>query len=145
LVSYIPTLFALHAPPVLERAPNVPQQSAPSTPAVAQAANVDRAFPTTERRDLGPRVRNPGRDSRFTGNNVFANNARSHRVEQAITLAGAHDNLPRIIRAGVSVGVCVSYHGKGACFEGCIRDGSHSPLTAEEKVPFHEWCDVAFA
>jgi hypothetical protein len=76
-------------------------------PDVAQADNVVHAATTTERRDLGPRVRNLGRDSRFTGNTAFANNVRSRRAEEAITLAGGCDTLPHIIRVGVSMGVCV--------------------------------------
>jgi hypothetical protein len=76
---------------------------------------------------------------------VFVNNVRARRVEEAIVLAGGRETLPKIDHDGVSVGVCVSYHGKGACFEGCIRTGSHSPLTAAEKVPFHAWYDLASA
>jgi hypothetical protein len=68
---------------------------------------------------------------------VSVNNIRSSRVEEAIVVAGGRITLSHVVRDGVSVGVCVSYHGKGACFEVCLRAATHSPLTTEEKSPFH--------
>jgi hypothetical protein len=147
-VTNIPALFALRATPI--RALAVPPRAAApvavsTTAPVANAGNVARAAPAPERPDLGSRVRNPARDTRFTGNTAFANNVRSRRVEEVIVIAGGRSTLPHVVRDGVSVGVCVSYHAKGACFEGCLRAATHSPLTTEEKSPFHEWCAIAFA
>jgi hypothetical protein len=135
-VTNIPTLFALRATP--KRALITPRRTAapaevPTAAPVSNAGNVARAAPAPERPDLGPRIHNLGRDTRFTGNTVFANNVRSHHVEEAIVVAGDRDTLSHIVRDGVSVGVCVSYHAKWACFEGCLRVATHFPLTAEEK------------
>jgi hypothetical protein len=147
-VTNIPALFALRATPV--RAPNAPRRlAAPATvPTAAPAANAgngDRAAPAPERPNLGSRVRNPGRDTRFTGNTAFAKNVRARRVEEAIVAAGGRSALPHIFRYGVSMCLCVSYHAKETCFDSCLRAATHSPLTAEEKGPFHEWCAIAFA
>jgi hypothetical protein len=147
-VTNIPALFALRATPA--RAPNAPRRLAapaavPTAAPAANAGNGDRAAPTPERPNLGPRFRNPGRDTRFTGNTAFANNVRARRVEEAIVAAEGRSALPHIVRDGVSLCLCVSYHAKGACFDGCLRAATHSPLTAEEKGPFHEWCAIAFA
>jgi hypothetical protein len=43
-----------------------------------------------ERCNLGQLVRNPGRNTRFTGNTAFINNVRKHRAEDTIFLAGGH-------------------------------------------------------
>jgi hypothetical protein len=147
-VTNIPALFALRTTPV--RAPNAPRRlAAPATvPTAAPAANAsngDRAAPTPERPNLGSRIRNPGHDTRFTGNTAFTDNVRAHRVEEAIVAAGARSAPSQIVRDGVSMGLCVSYQAKGACFDGCLRAATHPPLTAEEKGPFHEWCAIAFA
>jgi hypothetical protein len=97
-----------------------------------------------QRPDLGSRVRNPSRDARFTGITAFANNVRTRRVEGAIQLAG-RSALPELVRGRQSIGMCVSYHTKGSCFEGCQRAASDGPLTAAENAPFHEWCALAYA
>jgi hypothetical protein len=140
-VTNIPALLALRAAPV--RAPNAPRRLAapvavPTAAPVANSGNGNRAAPTPERPNLGSRVRNPGRDTRFAGNTTFANNVRARRVEEAIVAAGGRSALPHIVRDGVSLCFCVSYHAKGACFDGCLRAVTQSPLTAEEKGPFHE-------
>jgi hypothetical protein len=147
-VMNIPALFALRATPV--RALIAPRRAAapaavPTAAPVANAGNVARVAPAPERPDLGPRVRNPGRDTRFTGKTAFTNNVRARRMEEAIVVAGGRGTLPHIVRDGASVGVCVSYHAKGVCFEGCLCAATHSPLAADEKGPFHEWCAIAFA
>jgi hypothetical protein len=104
LVSNAPALLALRDRPV--RVQIAPHQAA--SPVVTATC----AAPASERRDLGPHVRNPGHDARFTGNTAFANNLRARRVEEAINLAGGRDTLLKIYRDGVSIGVCVSYNGK---------------------------------
>jgi hypothetical protein len=147
-LTNIPALFALRATPV--RSPNAPRRPAAPTsvPTAAPAANTgkgDRAAPAPGRPNLGSRVRNLGRDTRFTVNTAFSNNVRARRVEEAIVAAGGRSALPHIVRDGVLMCVCVSYHAKGACFDGCIRAVTHSPFTAEERGPFHEWCAIAFA
>jgi hypothetical protein len=99
-VTNIPALFALRATPV--RTPNAPRRLAapaavPTAAPAANAGNGDRAAPTPERPNLGARVRNPGRDTRFTGNTAFANNVRARRVEEAIVAAGGRHALPHIL------------------------------------------------
>jgi hypothetical protein len=143
-VMNIPTLFTLRVTPVRALIAHCGAAAPAAVPTAVQVANA-RAAPAPERPDLGARVRNPGRDTCFTGNIAFANNVRAHRMEEAIVVAGGRGTLPHIVWAGVSVGVCVSYHAKGACFEGCLRAATRFPLTAEEKGPFHEWCTIVFA
>jgi hypothetical protein len=140
-VSNVPALFALRT--ALVHAQNVPRQAAVSV--AAPASLVARATPATERRNLGKRVRKPGSYACFTGNTAFANNGRARRVKEAISLAGGSDTLPEIMHEGVSIGVCISYHGKELCFEGCIMAGSHIPLTSAEQVPCHAWCTLVYA
>jgi hypothetical protein len=128
-VYNVPALFVLRAAPV--RAPNVPCQAA--APVSEPSALVARITLVTERCDLGVCVRSPGRDACFTGNTAFAKNVRARRVEEATSLASVRNTLPEIVREGVSIGVCVSYHGKGSCFEGCIRARSHRLLSGAEQ------------
>jgi hypothetical protein len=130
-INWLPSVSNVPALPTLWAAsvgvPNALRQVA-APPAVTTCAP-----PASERRDLGPRARNPGRDARFTGKTSLANNVRFCRVEEAIALAGGRETLPKIVCDGVSVGVSVFYHGKGSCSEGCIHAGSHIPLTAAEQ------------
>jgi hypothetical protein len=145
-VSNIPAFFALRAAPV--RAVHAPLQAAAPAASALPAARVACPAPApaaADRPDLGPRIRNPGRDARFTSNTAFANNVRSRRIDDAIEMAGGVESLPKITRGGTTVGVCVSYHAKGSCFEGCLRASNHCPLTAAEKTPFHEWCVLSYA
>jgi hypothetical protein len=147
-VSNIPALFAIRATPVrpghAPRQAAAPTASASASPAGSGARPVP-APATSDRPDLGPRIRNPGRDARFTSNTAFANNVRSRRIDDAIEMAGGMESLPKITHGGTTVGVCVSYHAKGSCFEGCLHASNHCPLTASEKTPFHEWCVLAYA
>jgi hypothetical protein len=108
-MSNVPALLALQAPPA--RIQIAPRQSAAPHQSAAHVAAATCADPTSERRNVGPRVRNPGRNARFTGNNTFANTVRSRRVEEAIDLAGGQETLLKIDCDGVSIGVCVYYHG----------------------------------
>jgi hypothetical protein len=147
-VSNIPALFALRAAPV--RAVHAPRQAAAPSASASPANRMARPAPApapeaADRPDLGPRIRNPGRDARFTSNTAFANNVRSRRIDDAIEMAGGMESLPKITRGGITVGVCVSYQAKCSCFEGCLRASNHCPLTAAEKAPFHEWCVLAYA
>jgi hypothetical protein len=135
-VSYVPALLALH--PASPRHQHAPRPWVPSAALAAPPATASRGAPSAVHRpDLGSRVRNPSRDARFTGSTSFANNVRTRRVEDTIQLAG-RSALPELVRGGQSIGMCVSYHAKGSCFEGCQRTASHGPLTAAEKAPFHE-------
>jgi hypothetical protein len=96
-------------------------------------------------RELGPRVRNPARDARFTGNTAFAQMVRNRRVDEAIDIAGGIEAVPKVTRGGSAHVVCVSYHGKGSCYELCQRAATHTPLSTPEAALFHTWCAVAFA
>jgi hypothetical protein len=40
--------------------------------------------------------------------------------------------------------MCVSWHGKGQCFDNCGRVADHGPLTPEESSAFHTWYDRAY-
>jgi hypothetical protein len=142
-MSYVPSLLALR--PDAPRNQHAPRPSVPAADLVSHNAPASRGAPSTVQRPvLGSRVHNPGRYDRFTASTAFANNVRSRRVEEAILLAG-RSALPELVRGRVLVGMWVSYHDKGSCFEGCHRAASHSPLTAAEKEPFHEWCALAYA
>jgi hypothetical protein len=77
----IPSLLALRAPAVSFQ-PCVPASAhrpVAASPSPAGGATSPPSAPT-ERRELGARDRNAGRDSRFTGNTAFAKNARNRRV-----------------------------------------------------------------
>jgi hypothetical protein len=142
-VSYVPALLALR--PAAPCRQHAPRPSVTSAALAAPPATASRGAPSAvQRPDLGSLVRSPSRDARFTGSTAFANNVRTRRVQDAIQLAG-RSALPELVRGGASVGMCVSYHAKYSCFEGCQRAASHSPLTAAEKAPFHEWCVLAYA
>jgi hypothetical protein len=142
-VIYVPPLLALR--PAVPHNQHAPRPVAPAATPRAPTTPASRGAPSAvQRPDLGSRVRNPGRDARFTGSMAFAKNVRSRRVEETILLAG-RSALPELVQGGVPVGMCVSYHANGSCFKHCQRAVSHSPLTASEKEPFHEWCALAYA
>jgi hypothetical protein len=61
--------------------------SARGTPATTASASPAPAAPAANRRDPGRPVQNTDRDTMFTGNTTFAANVRTHRVQQAISLA----------------------------------------------------------
>jgi hypothetical protein len=138
-VTNVPALLALipstvtHCPVATPRAPAVPRGGG-ATPAAA-----------SECRDPGPRVRNPARDARFTGNTAFARNVRSRCVDEAIALAGGDSAIPRITRGEEESMVCILFHAKGACYGHCLRLATHPPLSPSEATLFNAWCAVAFA
>jgi hypothetical protein len=146
-VTNVPALLALAPATIIPRpgggprAPAAPRGGGATAPA---AAGVSPAV-AVERRDLGPRVRNPAHDARFTGNTAFAGNVRSRRVVEAIALAGGDSAVPRITRGDEESMVCVSFHAKGACYGNCLRLATHPPLSPSEATRFHTWCAVAFA
>jgi hypothetical protein len=88
-------------------------------------------------------VRNIHRDSRFTANTPLARNVRARRVADAIALAGG--SPPDVLRGGAMGAMCISWHGKGQCFDNCGRAADHGTLSADEAVAFHNWCDRAYA
>jgi hypothetical protein len=145
-VTNVPALLALipaiatPRPGANPRAPAVPRGGGATPPAVGGAPAA-----AVERRDPGPRVRNPARDARFTGNTAFARNVRSRRVDEAIALAGGDSAVPRITRGDEESMICVSFHAKGACYGHCLRFATHSPLSPGEATLFHTWCAIAFA
>jgi hypothetical protein len=116
--------------------------AARATPATTASASPTPAAPAGNRHDPGRPVRNTDRDAMFTGNIPFAANVRTHRVQQAIALAGSP---PRHMRSGVSECMCVSWHAKGVCFEHCDRVADHLPMNPAESTEFHAWCAIAFA
>jgi hypothetical protein len=116
-VSNITALFALRATPV--QPVHAPRPSAAPTSSSSPAAHGARPTPapaTSDRSDLGHRIRNSGRDARFTSNTAFANNVGSRRIDDAIEMASGMESLPKITRGGNTVGVCVSYHAKRLLF-----------------------------
>jgi hypothetical protein len=66
-------------------------------------------------REPGRMVRNIHRDSRLTANTPLARNARAKRVADAITQAVGP--RPEVLRGGLMGAMCVSWHGKGQCFD----------------------------
>jgi hypothetical protein len=138
----VPCLAALRTVSATPRAPTV---ATPPIPGRGGGTNETTGGRGAANRELGIRVRNAARDSRFTGNTAFAQAVRNRRVEEAIGLAGGIDAVPKVTRGGASHMMCVSYHGKGACYEGCARAVTHTPLSAAEATVFHTWCAVAFA
>jgi hypothetical protein len=113
LVSNVPALLDLR--PSAPRSHCATRAVAAATSPVAITANVTRgSAPVGQRPDLGPRVRNTGRDARFTGNTAFATTVRSRHVEEAIQLAGRAGDCSRW---GVSGNVHVLPH-QGLLFRG---------------------------
>jgi hypothetical protein len=84
-------------------------------------------------RDPGPQVSNTNRAARFLANTPFSRNVRSRSVTAAIAVAGPP---PNVTRGGVSMCMCVSWHGKGMCVEPCERAADHGNLTVEETTAF---------
>jgi hypothetical protein len=150
LVTNIPSLFELLPTAIAPRAPVVPRAPlahlAPRGGTAQPAAGG--AFPPAPaggRRGQGPRVRNPGRDTIFTGNSALARNARTRRVNEAISLAGGDAAVPKVTRGGEEIIFCVSYHVKGVCYAHRIHVATHTPLAPAKATPFNEWCTQAFA
>jgi hypothetical protein len=94
-------------------------------------------------REPGRMVRNLHRDSRFTANTPLARNVRAKRVVGAITQTGGPP--PDVLRGGLMGAMCVSWHGKGQCFDNCGSVTDHGTLTPDESAAFHTWCDRAYA
>jgi len=90
----------------------------------------------------GERVVNNHRDDRLTGNNAIGTNVWTRTVAEAITRGGPP---PVMNRNGNMVPTCVSWHGKGTCFDNCRRAADHGRHTNTEKEQFHAWCTQAFA
>jgi hypothetical protein len=145
-VTNVPALLALvpatmaPRPGWTPRAPALPREGEPPPPQLELLPQQQRNAAIRP-----PRVRNPARDARFTGNTAFAGNVRSRRVDEAISLAGGDSAVPRITRGDEESMVCVSFHAKGACYGNCLRLATHPPLSPSEATRFHTWCAVAFA
>jgi hypothetical protein len=116
-------------------APSVAHPRAAAAPAVFGVAPA--------RRDAGPPVHNPSRDPRFVGNTPLAHSMRSRSAAVAITNAGR--DPPEVVRSGTRVNICVSWHGRGKCFELCERAADHGVLSKAEVTDFHSWYEVAYA
>jgi hypothetical protein len=143
-VTSVPALLSLRVgsqPPLqvgpasaVPRARAAPNAVGPSAAASAAGA---------AGREPGLMVRNIHRGSRFTANTPLARNVRAKRVVEAITQVGGPP--PDVLRGGLMGAMCVSWHGKGQCFDNCGRVADHGTLTPDEAAAFHTWYDRAYA
>jgi hypothetical protein len=144
-VTNVPILLALRTPARTPApAPAARNPGRTTQPASGGGANAGRAdaAAAAPRRDPGGQVRNTNHAALFLANTPFSRNVRSRSVTAAIAVAGPP---PNVTRGGVSMCMCVSWHGKGMCVEPCKRAADHGNLTVEEAVDFHAWCDAAYA
>jgi D-alanyl-D-alanine dipeptidase len=88
-------------------------------------------------------VRNPNRDPSVVGNTPLARNVHSRGVAVAITAADR--DPPEVVRSGTRYPLCVSWNGRGKCFEFCERAADHEELSEAEATDFHSWCEVNYA
>jgi hypothetical protein len=140
-ISSVPALLTLQVAATSTRAATT-HSAAPATRTTSPASLTAPAS-ATGAREPGRMVRNIHRDPRFTANTPFARNVRSRRVVDAIALAGG--SPPDVTRGGASGAMCVSWHGKGQCFDNCGRVTDHGTLSVAESTAFHEWCATAYA
>jgi len=111
----------------------------PAAPAPAPTGGHARLLATPA---AGERVVNNQRDPHLTNNDAIGNNVRARSVSDAIARGGAP---PVMLRAGAQVPTCVSWHGKGTCYDNCRRSTDHIQHTNAEREQFFTWCQAAFA
>jgi hypothetical protein len=84
-VYNVPALLALRNS--TPRLPTAAPRATVAAPTERRAPS-NAAAPAREHRDVGPRMRNPRQDVRFTGNPEFAKKVRECRVDDAMTAVG---------------------------------------------------------
>jgi hypothetical protein len=133
--SWVPTIPSRYlTSPV--RAVLPPPAAGPTLPTntpPTQAATLPGAERTNKQ------VVNPSRSRKF---DPFQEMFKTRKLNDGIARAG---NVPTVMRGGVAVPMCASYHAKGRCLGNCKRLSDHGPHTDAEDDLLVGWCVVAMA